>query len=305
MERAKPHIAILLANLIYAGNFTIAKFVVPDFILPFGMILIRVTAASAMFWIVSQFFKKETIEKQDLLRFIACAFFGVALNQMTFFKGLAQTNPINPAIMMTTTPILVLFASAVLLKEKISARKLVGIFMGMGAAVGLLLYGGGSSKFEVTSETIFGDFLVMINAASYAVYLVISKPLFQKYEPLTVIKWTFTFGIFGVLPFGGGELLETNFSALTDVAWISLLYVVIMTTFFAYLFNSWALKRVSPTIVSIYIYSQPLLAAIIAVAMGKDEVTVNKVLFALIIFTGVYLVSMPERKKSSPKIEEV
>jgi len=290
----KAHLAIFVANLIYAGNYSIAKIVMPAYVAPYGMIVIRVVLASLFFWLVDAFFAKDPIQsKKDYIRLAVCAIFGIALNQLTFFKGLSMTNPINPAIMMTTTPILVLIISLVYLKERISLNKVLGIAFGMGGAIGLLLF---RDDFSMGRATIIGDLLVMINASSYGLYLVLAKPLFKKYKPLTIIKWIFTFGILFVLPVGGSEFLATDWSAFTPVAWYALAYVVILTTFFAYLFNSFGLKQVSPTVVSFYIYLQPILASIIAIMLGKDQLTLTKISLALLIFVGVYLVSKPNKK---------
>jgi drug/metabolite transporter (DMT)-like permease len=290
----KAHLAIFTANLIYAGNYSIAKIVMPQYVAPYGLIVVRVVLASAFFWLVDSFFKTEKIQsRQDYIRLAVCAIFGIALNQLTFFKGLSLTNPINPAIMMTTTPILVLLISLFYLKEKVTTSKIIGIILGMGGAIGLLLF---RDSFSMGKDTIVGDLLVMVNASSYGLYLVLAKPLFYKYKPLTIIKWVFTFGILFVVPVGGAELIETDWTLLTDEAWWSLGYVVILTTFFAYLFNSFGLKAVSPTVVSFYIYLQPILASIIAIMLGKDQLTITKICLALLIFVGVYLVSKPTKK---------
>lgn len=294
-NKVAPYIALLIANFIYAANYTIAQTAM-EAIPPFGMIVIRVVISSALFWLVSFAMGNEKIQsKQDYFRLALCAVFGVALNQLMFFKGLSMTNPINPAIMMTTTPVLVLLISLIYLKEKITWEKTTGLVLGMGGAIGLILM---KTSGEGMESSALGDFFVFINAASYGTYLVLAKPLFKKYQAITIIKWIFTFGIIMVMPFGVGQLDEVDWKGLDNDTWIALGYVVLMTTFFAYLFNAWALKKVTPTVVSFFIYLQPILASVIAIMIGKDELTRNKVIFALIIFIGVYLVSKPKKVKA-------
>ncbi len=286
--------ALFIANLIYGINYTVAKEVMPTFIKPFGFILVRAIGASLLFWLFSPFLKStEKIEKKDFGRIALCALFGVAINQLLFFKGLSITGPINASIIMTTNPVLVLITASVILRERISTNKLVGIGLGITGAL-LIILSKSSNSFN--STTYLGDLLVFINAASYGVYLVLVKPLMMKYQPLTVIKWVFLIGFTFVLPFGWDEFSQIQWSTMPTHIYAQVAFVVIGTTFIAYLFNTYALKRLSPITVSIYIYSQPLLASFIALLLQKDELTAQKVLAAVLIFLGVYLVSKPKKQ---------
>jgi len=295
------HLALFTANLIYAGNYVIAKEVMPTYVEPFGMIVIRVAIASAFFWLLSAILgNHEKVERKDMKVLLLCAFFGVALNQLMFFKGLSLTNPINPAIIMTSTPILVLLVSMVYLGEKVSGQKIVGLLLGLTGASSLLLVG---DDFTIGSETIVGDLLVLVNALSYGMFLVIAKPLMKKYKPITVIKWTFLLGNLFVIPVGFSEFLRVDFMHIPTSIWLAIAYVVVFTTFLAYLLNSTGLKKLSPTVVGFYIYLQPVLASLIAIVLGKDMLTPNKIAFALCIFAGVYLISGPSIFKGKSKTE--
>lgn len=302
MEKLKAHLALLGANLIYGINYTVAKDVMPEYITPFGFIFLRVSGALILFWSLSFFTKWETIQRVDLPRVIAAGLFGVAMNQMLFFQGLNLTQPINASIIMTTNPILVLVISAILIKERISSRKIMGIAIGLVGAVLLIVFKANASTAEISvgTETALGDFLVFLNATSYGIYLVIVKPLMKKYQPATVIKYVFTFGFCFVIPFGWGEFSEVKWSEFPMHIGLKAAFVVIGTTFFAYLFNIYALKRVSSTSVSIYIYSQPLFATLVALWFGSDKLTAVKIIATILIFIGVYLVSV---KRKSTKVE--
>ena len=291
-----PHLALFGANLIYGINYSVAKDVMPDYIQPLGFIFVRVAGALLMFWLLSFVIKQNEVPaKKDLLRLFFCGVFGVAVNQMLFFVGLSQTNPINAAIIMTTNPILVLIIASFVLKERISWLKSIGIGLGLAGALTLILFRNGLSNLDFGSGTLSGDLLVFMNATSYGIYLVLVKPIMSKYAPLTVIKYVFLFGFMIVIPFGWNQFTAIEWSTMPTMIWGETAFVVIGTTFFAYLLNIFALKKVSPSIVSIYIYSQPLMAGIVAIALGKDAIDTVKIVATVLIFSGVYLVSKPKK----------
>ena len=260
----------------------------PDFIQPFGFIFCRISGALLLFWLFAQFTEREKVTPKDLGLLAICGAFGVAANQLMFFYGLNLTSPINASIILTCNPILVLVISAIVIKERITSRKIVGIGLGLTGALGLILFKGTSA---LSSDGFVGDLFVFLNATSYAVYLVLVKPLMQKYKPMTVIKWVFFFGFIYVIPFGFSEFQGINWSEFTTNIWWAFIFVVLGTTFLAYLFNIYGLTELSPSVVSIYIYSQPLIASIMAIALQKDELSYEKIIAAIFIFTGVYLVS--------------
>ncbi len=296
MKNLRAHIFLLLVNLIYGANYTIAKVVMTGgYIKPFGFILIRVSCAMVLFFTVHRIFIKEKIDKADIPRLILCGIFGVALNQLMFFKGLSYTYPINAALMMITTPILVMIIAAISLKEPITKNKWLGAILGAVGCAIVITYG---KKVSFGGETVLGDFLVLINATSYGIYLVLVKPLMKKYNPITVITYVFIFGFFPVLIFGYQEFSEIQWDTFTDQVWMALAYVVIFTTFFAYLLNILALKDVSPTVVGGYIYLQPVISGVIAILAGVDSINQWKIIGGLIIFLGVYLVT---RQKPLPQ----
>ena len=288
-----PHLALFLVNLIYALNYSIAKDVMPDYIGPSGFILLRVLGGSLLFFLTYIFFIKENVELKDMVRLLFCGLFGVAINQLFFFEGLNLTTPINAAIIMTVSPILVIIFSAVIIKEKITIRKLLGIFLGIVGAATLILKSGSISL----DNTFFvGNILIFINATSYSIYLVLVKTLMTKYNPITVMFYVFSFGLIFVLPFGLNELLEVNTQSFSKIIYLKVAFVVICTTFLAYLFNAFALKTLNPSVVSTYIYLQPVLASLVAILLKSDSLDFIKILSALFIFSAVYLVSIPTKK---------
>ena len=286
------HLAVLMANVIYGANYTIAKEVMPDYIEPFGFIVLRCLGATPLFWLMGMFIK-EKVAKKDIGRLAIASIFGVAINQLMFFKGLNYTTPINAAVIMPSTPIIVLIIAAFVLKERITFKKILGIAIGLSGTLLILLFG---KKISFDSETFIGDLMIFVNASSYGIYLVMVTPLMRKYHAITVVKWVFLFGTITVLPFGWEEFTRIDFATMpTHIIWASV-YVVFGLSFLAYLLNIVALKNLSPSVVSIYIYLQPVLAAAFAIALGKDYLTAIKVGAAVLICTGVYLVSSKRKE---------
>ncbi len=286
-RRLLPHLALLGANLIYGANYTIAKEVTPEYIGPYGLVVLRCIGAVPLFWLVGMFVKEHVL-RTDIPRLLLCAVFGIAINQVLFMKGLSMTLPINAAVIMTSSPILVLIVASVLIRERITLRKASGIALGLAGALLILLVG---KDVGFSSDTFVGDLLVLVNASSYGVYLVLVKPLLARYHPLTVMKWVFLFGFVMVIPFGQAQLREVDWTNMPWQIMAAAAYVVFGLSFFAYLFNSLALRQVSPSVVSTYIYLQPVLASMFAILAGKDALTAVKVGSAMLIFLGVYLVS--------------
>ncbi|MDC3390702.1 DMT family transporter [Flavobacteriales bacterium] len=293
------HISLLIANLIYALNFTIAKDVMPNFILPSAFILLRVIGALFLFSFSYFIFFFQKIEFKDILRFAICGLFGVAINQLFFFEGLNLTTPINAAIVMTTNPILVMLLSFIIVKEAISFRKILGITLGFVGASTLILSDG---AIDLSSNNSTGNLFVFINATSYGLYLVIVKPLLNKYHPLTVLFYVFAFGLLFVLPFGYDDLTIVKWGTIPVNIYLEIIFVVVCTTFIAYLLNSSALKTLTASTVSIYIYLQPILASLFAIFLGADFLDEKKIIASVLIFSGVYLVSIRPSESMKQKL---
>lgn len=286
-------LAATLVSIIYGVTFTIAKDVMPKYVQPFGFIALRVGGSMILFWLIAPFFSTEKIEKADFPRIIAAAFFGVALNMLTFFKGLSYTSPIMGAVLMVTTPMIVLVLSAILMKERMKKQKVLGLILGLIGTVFLILYG--KSVINASNATL-GNILVFINAVSYGFYLIIVKKLMDKYNAFAFVKWIYTFGFLMVLPFGWSEFQAVDYVNLpTDIIW-KIGFVVVFSTFLTYLLNLVSMRELKPTTVAVFIYLQPLFATIFAISLGKDDLGWVKIISAVLIFTGVYLVT---QKKSS------
>lgn len=289
-EQIKAHLALLGANLFYGAGFTVAKIVMPSLIQPKGFILIRVAVVTILFWL-SYFGGKNfrtKIDRKDWRTLILCAIFGVATNQLLFFQGLNLTSPIHASLMMLSTPILVSLFAVYALHEKLSVNKIIGLILGVSGAVILVLMGG---KDKVATNALLGDVFVLMNATSYAIYLVIAKPLMTKYRPIIVIRWIFLLGLLVVFPFGIREFTEINWHMFSFKEYAAVAFIVICCTFFTYLWNIYALRILSPATAGAYIYLQPVFAALIAVFFYFEHLSWTKVIASIFIFAGVYFVS--------------
>lgn len=285
-------LAATLVSVIYGITFTIAKDVMPKFVNPYGFIVLRVFFSTILFWMISFTGPKETISKSDVPRIVAAAFFGVALNMLTFFKGLSFTSPISAAVIMVTTPIIVLVLSAIIIKEKLEIKKVIGIILGAFGTLILILYG---KSIGDAPNASLGNFLVFVNAVSYGFYLIIVKKLMDKYNAFTFVKWIYSFGFLMVLPFGWQEIEMVQWTIIpTDIYW-KIAFVVVFSTFLTYLLNLVSMRELKPTTVAVFIYFQPFFATVFAIGLEKDRLTLVKIIAAALIFIGVFLVT---RKKS-------
>jgi drug/metabolite transporter (DMT)-like permease len=288
---SKRNLALIgatIVSIIYGVTFTIAKDVMPIYIDAYGFILLRVGGSVLLFWLVWLFMPKEKIALNDFPRIIAAAFFGVAFNMLTFFKGLSLTSPISAAVIMVSTPMIVLTLSAIIMKERMQKRMVFGIILGLIGTAFLILYG---KSIGSATNAGLGNFLVLVNAISYGFYLIIVKKLMDKYNAFTFVKWIYLFGFIMVLPFGWSQFQTVDWALVPmDICW-KIGFVVVFSTFLTYLLNLLSMKELKPTTVAVFIYLQPLFATIFAISLGKDELSLVKIGSAVLIFVGVYLVT--------------
>lgn len=293
-KRALALIAATFVSIIYGATFTIAKDVMPKYIDAYGFIILRVGGATLLFWFfwlfsrTSKEVREEKIDPKDYPRIVITSFFGVALNMLSFFKGLSLTSPISASVLMVSTPIIVLVLSAIILKERMQKQMIFGIILGLIGTAFLILYG---KSVKDTTNASLGNFLVFVNATSYGLYLVIVKKLMDKYNAFTFVKWIYLIGFFMVLPFGWGQFKAVNWALVPmDIYW-EIGFIVVFSTFLTYLLNLLSMKELKPTTIAVFVYLQPFFATIFAISLGKDELNLVKIISAILIFTGVYLVT--------------
>ena len=282
------HLSLLAANIIYGLNYSIAKYVMPDSIKPFALVSLRSVITASLFWITSLFMPKEPVKNKDLLFLFGVSIFGVVINQTLFLVGLDMTTPINSSIILSTNPIFAFVFAALILKERITFLKGLGLAIGLSGVLLLILQNGTP---DISSSTFIGDIYTLVNTISWAFYTVIIKRMLERYHPITVMKWTFLFGMLINLPLGYNQWSTMDWSAISLNAWLAIGFVVVFATYLGYLLITFGLRKLSPTVVSTYTYTQPIIAAYLASLMGQDHITLVMVISALLIFAGVFVVS--------------
>lgn len=282
----RVHIALFFVSLLYAILFSWAGQIMPNFLTPEAFVLLRVITATGLFYLFSLAIPADPIQwKAHGLEFAICGFFGTSANMYLFFHGLALTHPINGAVLMLVTPLFVGIFDHIRLRVLPKRWFILGTLIAAAASVWLMV--GKGAHFN--SDTLRGDLFVAVNALFYAIYLVRVKKIAHIYKPITINKITFTFGTLYLLPVGGWALYHTQFGSFTPSITAKVIYILFFTSFLVYLLNSYAVKKAGPTLAGIYIYLQPVLATIIAVMLGTDQLTLSKGLLMLSIMGGVFL----------------
>lgn len=288
-KRTLALLAAFGASAIYGLNHTIAKGLMPTYIQPYGFILLRVSGAAILFWLISFWAPKERIDKKDWFRILSCAIFGMVINMLMFFKGLSLSTPINSSVLITISPIIIFGLSVLILKEKITLLKILGVLLGFVGALSLILF---TEETGHNAKNIpLGNALFLINATSYAIYLILVKPLTAKYHVITLMKWMFLIAIFINLPITWSEFREVEWHSLPFNAILKMVFVVVGTTFLTYLLNIFALKQLNASTIGVFMYLQPLLGILFAILVGSDSLNILKVFAAALVFLGVYLVT--------------
>lgn len=285
----------MLVSLFYGVNYSVLKIIVPEYVGPYGFIVFRVLVATAIFWVFHSFNREKINWKEDGLTLALCGLTGVAINQLLFYKGISLTSAVNGSIIMTLTPVLVLIWASILIGEKITRTKILGVILGLIGAI-IILY---QPDALLTTGDWRGDILVLINGASYACYLVLVKPLMKKYKPMTVVTWVFTIAILFVVPVGFSQAAAVDISALPPKVWWSMAYAIIIVTVVVYFLNAWTLVKVNSSVVGAFIYLQPIFATMTAILFFGEIFLIKHLLAATFVFIGVYLVTKkPSGQKS-------
>ena len=292
----KAHIAVLSTNLFFAANYSLVKAISPLLIKPFALNVYRVGGSLLLFWMVWLLSKTSAkIKREDIGRFILCGLTGVAINQTLFIKGLTLTSTIHASLLILTTPLLITVFALWVLKERLTNRKITGLILGICGSILLVL---AKESGAHATNYLLGDMLIFINAISYAVYFILVKPLMQKYSPLHVVRWIFTIGFFMLLPFGWVESGEIKWDAFEITDFIFLIAIVFTGTFLAYFFTAYGIQNLGAGTTGSYIYTQPLFAVLIATLFLSEAFTGQKIIAAILIFLGVYLVSFKAKQST-------
>jgi len=286
-DRLKAHISLLIASLLFGGNYWVSKVLV-DILTPNQLVFFRTIGAAMLFAVVYFFSKRPKLDTNSLIRLMFAALFGIGLNQILFFYGLQYTSPVDTAIIHVSNPIIVLVLSLIFLHTKLSWWKVAGIFIGgIGAAI-LVLY---QKDLVFNPQSIKGNLMILGNTTAYAIFLVIMKPVLKKFDTVTTMFWVYLFASIMIIPYAFHDVQNIEWAQLWVWPALSLAYIIVLVTFGAYFLIIYSLGRLSAPVVSFYIYLQPLIAAVIATIIGVESLNWVNGLAAALIFIGVYFVN--------------
>ena len=293
----KAHGAMLLAMVLFGLMATFSKDVLTHgSINGPQLVAFRVIGAAILFWIGSLIVPQQRIERRDFLKIAGAGFFGFALAQGGYIVGLSFTSPINATIELTTMPIFTLILSSILLHERITPRRALGIIMGFTGAILLITR---TTAGDGRPTDFRGDILILISQVGYAFYLTHYSKVIRKYDAFTFNKWTFTFASLFILPFVGRHILQIDWPAMSLRTAAEVVYIVAAATFFTFLLVVYAQRRLLPTTVSVYNYVQPFVAVVASMIMGLAAPQWMHAVAAALIFTGVWLVTNSQNTKNS------
>lgn len=295
MQKLKGHGAMLCANAMWGLMSPLAKLVMLGGLLtPLVVTDLRVFGAMVLFWIVSFFRKPEHVGHKDLAKLFVASLLAIVFNQGCFIFGVGLTSPADASIITTSMPLWAMVLAAIFLKEPITGKKVLGIAFGATGAL-LLIMGSshaGTSSTVSGDKSIWGDLLVLMAQLSYALYLVLFKNFVGKYSVFTLMKWMFTYAFICLLPFSYNDLLAAGWAGLSLMEIGSLAFIVVGSTFLCYILVVVGQKNLRPTVAGMYNYVQPVVACIVAICWGMDSFNWVKGVSILLIFGGVYLVTM-------------
>lgn len=294
----KGHLASFTAYLIFGINLVLCKDIAnSQVIAPIALFSVRAAGATALFWLVSLFLPKERIDRRDIGKIVIASALGLFITQYTFLQGICMATAIDTAILATLSPVFTMFVAAIFLKEPITLRKAGGVVISFAGVILLILNSVHSGGADVTRPA--GVLLLIINSLSFALYLGIFRPLIQKYSVVTFMKWMFLFSLLMSLPFSWRDLCSVNYSGITPQVGMEIGFLVIFATFVAYFLIPVGQKYIRPTLVNMYSYVQPIIAATIAIATGIDHFTWQKALATVMVFTGVALVNGSRKARNA------
>lgn len=276
----------MLVAILFSANYIVSKLAMHAFT-PFVFAYLRIVGAALILNLLLYERGAPPLSREDTRRLALYSILGVIVNQTFFLAGLALTTAHVAAILITTIPIFAVGAAIVLGREPATVRRVGGIVM---AAIGAALVIG-FEGFDGTPRAVIGDGLIVLNSLSYALYLVLSKPMMQRLSARRVLSRMFATAAIAMLPLAIWPLMHERWSAIGPVAWGGLAAVVIGPTVGAYLLNGWALRHADSSIVAAYSYLQPIFTVFLAAIFLGEVIRAAALAAGAMIFAGLYAAS--------------
>ncbi len=293
-----PHVALLFVQVMFGSAPILGKFALLAFP-PLAIVGFRVAGAALAFYFLQRFRGNLRLKRRShYLYFALFSCLGVVCNQLLFFKGLQLTTATNTSLLAVMIPIFAILVSVLIGNDKLTWQKTLGVILA-GCGVIYLIDPVNAS---FSSQTTQGDILIVLNCLSYGTYVAVSKKLITYYGALKSIAWLFLFASIINVPIGLYSLQTIDVSQIGLSAWLILAAIVLFPTIFAYYWNAWALARVEPSIVAVYIYLQPLIGTLLAIFVLGEAWKPRIFLAMALIFTGVFLVTRKRRREIISKL---
>jgi drug/metabolite transporter (DMT)-like permease len=298
-NNAGPHLALIVVQILFASSAVIGKLALRS-VPPIALVGFRVAGASLLLVILARMRGHlRPIARKDWPLLLLSSALGLVFNQWLFVKGLSLTTAINSSLISTSIPVATLLFGMFLKTERATWRRFIGIALA-GAGV---LYLIGPNHGDFSAATRVGDLLIVANSLCYGCYIAVSKDLVKRYNALTVITWIFIVGNIATIPAGLFSLTQVPLSSIPLKVWIEVAYIIALPTAGAYYLNAWALARVPPSTVAVYIYLQPLIAFALATIVLGEALGIRAIISTLLVFAGVFVVTR-RRSKGIEKILE-
>ena len=296
----RPHLALVAVQLFF-GTWSIVGKLVLRHLPSTGLVAIRVAGGTLAFLVLQRTAKRFWLDRRsDYARLALYSLLGVALNQLLFVKGLSLSTAINANLLGTMIPVFTLLAGVALGLERFSLRVAVGVAVAACGAVYLV----NPWRANFSGATTLGNLLLLSNSFCYGLYLAISQDAIRRYGALTVITWVFIFGCVFTLPVGGYSLAHVPLAQLPLKVWLALLYIILVPTVGAYYLNAWALGRVAPTVVAVYVYLQPVVGFALAPLVLGEKLDSHIWIATALIFAGVGVVITRRRTPAFDEVSE-
>ncbi len=298
-KRLQAHGAILLANVIFGLGVPITKMLLTDWVSPMTYMAVRCLGAAVVFWIISCFMKQEKVERHDLMVILVGGLMGVVVSQTLTAWALDYTSPVYFSLIATLTPVAVMLMAALFIGERITGMKFLGVLLGIGGAILMVIMGQTSGS---GSNDLLGIILAILSVLTWAVYMIITRKVAQKYTPVTQMKYVFLISAVVTVPLAWPELSQQPLFSAETFGWdgaLEMAFIVLLATVLGYFLIPFAMKSLSATTVSIYTNLQPMVASFVAIMIGQDRLTWDKPVAAILVLLSAYIVTVVTAKNEN------
>lgn len=301
ISKMQAHGAILLANTIFGLGVPVTKLLLEDWVSPMTYMATRSLGAAVVFWLIAAFMKPEKVERRDLMVIMLGGLMGFVVSQTLTAEALNYTSPVYFSLIATLTPVAVMLMAALFIGERITGLKFLGVLLGIAGAVLMVVMGQTSGS---GSNDLLGITLAILSVLTWAVYMIITRKVAQKYSPVTQMKYVFLVSAIVTVPLAWPELSEQRLYSAATFGWdgaLEMAFIVLMATVLGYFLIPYAMKYLSATTVSIYTNLQPMVASFVAIAIGQDRLTWDKPVAAVLVLLSAYIVTVVTTKAETLK----